>query len=221
MSMLSPSCARCCGQFVTKRTAPQVIPLTLMLMMPKTITLMSKLLCCVCLFNACPLLTCLLLQPATSCATAYSTSSCATSCPCPAAAPPRSRPGRYVSHHRTTPSPPPSFFGQVGLSSITGPPSSLFRWQPPPTGGWLYDESTSLGAPPNAYQVQALAHAFSLALRQEQLLNERYTCFWRLRPDGIVNVEVGAYDGMICNADTAVFHGHMEQGVARVLTDFM
>jgi hypothetical protein len=220
--MLSPSCARCCGQCVTKRTAPQAMPLTLMLMMTKTITLMSEHSCCVCLCDTFPLVTCLLLQPATSCAIAYSTLSCVTSCPCLAAAPRPSTPGRYVSHHRTTRSLPPSFFGQVGLSSISGPPSSLFRWQPPPTGGWLYDESTSLGAPPNAYQVQALAHAFSLALRQEQLLNERYTCFWRLRPDGILNVGMATDEAdMICNADTAVFHGHTEQGVARVLTDFM
>ena len=114
------------------------------------------------------------------------------------------------------------FFCQIGLSAITGPPSSLFKWQPPPAGGWLYDESTSLGAPPNAYQVQTLAHAFSLALRQEQLRNDRYTCFWRLRPDGMLNVAMEAADvGLICDADTAVFHGHMEHGAARVLTDFM
>jgi hypothetical protein len=66
--------------------------------------------------------------------------------------------------------------------------------------------------------VQALAHAFSLALRQEQLRNERYTCFWRLRPDGMVNVHLSA---SACLPDAAVFHGHIEDGSARVLTDFM
>jgi hypothetical protein len=82
----------------------------------------------------------------------------------------------------------------------------------------LYDESTPMGAPPNAYQAQAIAHAFALALRQEQLRNARYTCFVRLRPDGMVNV---ALPEQVCESNVAVFHGHHEGGSARVLTDFM
>jgi hypothetical protein len=82
----------------------------------------------------------------------------------------------------------------------------------------LYDESTTLGAPPNTYQVQALAHAFSLALRHEQLRNERYTCFLRLRLDGMVNAQISAE---ACMADYAVVHGHTAQGNTSVLTDFM
>ena len=107
---------------------------------------------------------------------------------------------------------------QVGLSSISGPAIPRFKWRPPPTGGWLYDESTSLGAPPNAYQVQALAHAFSLALRQEQLRNERYTCFWRLRLDGMVT---GQLSDNACQANMAVAHAHQREGGTSVLTDFM
>ncbi len=82
----------------------------------------------------------------------------------------------------------------------------------------MYDESTTLGAPPNTYQVQTLAHAFSLALRHEQLREERYTCFMRLRLDGMVNVQMSAE---ACVADYAVVHGHKEQGDTSVLTDFM
>ena len=107
---------------------------------------------------------------------------------------------------------------QVGLSSISGPAIPRFKWRPPPTGGWLYDESTSLGAPPNAYQVQALAHAFSLALRQEQLRNERYTCFWRVRLDGMVTGQLSA---SACQANMAAAHAHQREGGTSVLTDFM
>lgn len=82
----------------------------------------------------------------------------------------------------------------------------------------MFDESTAVGAPPNAYQVQALAHAFSLALRHEQLRNERYTCFMRLRLDGMVNGQMSA---RACGEDYAVVHGHQERDATVVLTDFM
>ena len=75
-----------------------------------------------------------------------------------------------------------------------------------------------MGAPPNAYQAQAISHAYSLALREEQFRNERYTCFVRLRPDGMVNSDIPPH---ACEADFAVFHGHVEGSSARVLTDFL
>jgi hypothetical protein len=75
-----------------------------------------------------------------------------------------------------------------------------------------------MGAPANAYQAQGIAHAFSLALRQEQLRHGRYTCFVRLRPDGMMNVELPE---QACVADVAVLHGHRVAGGASVLTDFL
>ncbi len=66
--------------------------------------------------------------------------------------------------------------------------------------------------------MQALAHAFSLALRHEQLRNERYTCFMRLRLDGMVNAQMST---SACGEDYAVVHGHQERHATVVLTDFM